>query len=74
MVLHKPSNRDEDDEQQQNDEDDADFDASLPRELLRVGPAAQAGLRALEAREKGNDVVDAGEAALKLALVTLCLD
>ena len=62
------------DEQNEKETDKAYSDASLPGELLWVHPTADAQLWTLELGAEGDDVVDAGEAALKLSLVSLGLD
>lgn len=54
--------------------DDEDGKAPLPSELLGISPALKTRLRALQAREECDNVVDARHAALQVPLVTLSLD
>lgn len=68
------SEREQAEEEDDKDGDDDDGQASLPRELLWVSPAAQAWAGALQAREECDDVVDARKSPLELALVALGLD
>lgn len=75
MSINCPlSDGNETHEQDKNECDDEDGETTLPSELLGICPAPKTGLRALQAREASDDVVDAGHASLKVSLVTLSLD